>query len=140
MSARPMAYVLDSYALLAYLGGEAGQARVAEILSAASRPTSRVLSSMISLGEVLYITERVYGLPRAQEVLAALEQLPLEILPASREAVLAAAHVKAHYAISYADAFVVAAAQEWGAVAVTGDPEFRAVEALIKVEWLARSA
>jgi predicted nucleic acid-binding protein len=83
-----------------------------------------------------YIVERERDLHRAQCVLAAIEQLPLELLPVSREAVLAAAHVKARFALSYADACVVAAAQQHGAIVVTGDPEFVAVESLISVEWL----
>lgn len=37
---------------------------------------------------------------------------------------LAAAHVKAGLCVSYADAFVIALAQQVGGVVVTGDPEF----------------
>ena len=37
---------------------------------------------------------------------------------------LAAAHIKAGHALSYADAFAVAVAQELDAVMLTGDPEF----------------
>lgn len=53
---------------------------------------------------------------------------------------MAAAHVKARYAISYADAFAVVTAQNHQAVLVTGDPEFRPVakDDLIVVEWLPR--
>ena len=111
-------------------------ARVREILANSTRGQCRAVLSLISLGEVLYITERERSLPKAQQVLAAKEQLPLEILPASREAVLAAAHVKARFPISYADAFVVAAAQEQDATIVTGDPEFVAVQSLVRIEWL----
>jgi len=72
----------------------------------------------------------------AQKTLAAIEQLPLEILPATRERVLAAAHIKANFSIAYADAYAVAAAQEFKAIAVTGGPEFTQVETIIRVEWL----
>ena len=75
---------------------------------------------------------------RELDALNAVEQLPVQILEATRERVLAAAHLKATHAISYADAFVVATAQEMGATILTGDPEFRTVEALVPVEWLAR--
>ena len=53
---------------------------------------------------------------------------------------VAAAHFKARYAISYADAFAVATAQEHNCPLVTGDLEFLAVvdDGLIVVEWLAR--
>ena len=138
MSADPQIFVLDSFALLAYLGGEVGMEPVLEVLEAAFNGTNRVFCSWINVGEVLYITEREVGLPQAQAVLAAIEQLPIELLPVSKEAVLAAAHVKANYSIAYADAFAVAAAQELNGVVLTGDPEFEAVEKIISVKWLTR--
>jgi predicted nucleic acid-binding protein len=71
-----------------------------------------------------------------QRVLALVESLPVELLDASRDLVLDAAHVKAHHVLSYADAFAVAAAMRERAIVLTGDPEFETVEDLIKVEWL----
>lgn len=49
---------------------------------------------------------------------------------------MSAAHLKAHYPISYADAFAAVLAQELKATLVTGDPEFHAVQHLIHIEWL----
>ena len=138
MTASASRYVLDSFALLAHLGDEAGAARVRAVLRAASLGRAQIFLSAINLGELVYITERERGLVQAQIALNAVEQLPVQILEATREWVLAAAHLKANHAISYADAFVVAAAQEMGATILTGDPEFRTVEGLVSVEWLAR--
>jgi ribonuclease VapC len=129
-------YIFDSFALLAYLNAESGAVRVEALLQMAQRRRTRVCLADINLGEVLYITERERGLPLAQRTLAAVEQLPIDILEATRDRILAAAHVKAHYRISYADAFAVAAAQELGGCVLTGDPEFAAVEHLVRVEWL----
>ncbi|MBI2206831.1 MAG: hypothetical protein HYU41_23615 [Candidatus Rokubacteria bacterium] len=58
----------------------------------------------------------------------------------SRPTVLAAAHVKARFALSYADAFAVVAAQDHEARILTGDLEFApVVEAgIVAVEWLPR--
>ena len=96
--------------------------------------------SLINLGEVLYVVERERGLIEAQQTLAAVEQLPQEVLPVTRTAVLGAAHVKARFPLSYADAFAVIAAQEHGATVMTGDPEFEPVAeaGLVAVDWLAR--
>ena len=138
MSAEPPIYVLDSYAMLAYLDGETGMERVRMVLEQALNAQVRVLLSMINVGEVLYITEREIGLVPAQAALAAIDQLPIEFLPVTREAVLAAAHIKANHPIAYADAFAVAAAQEFNATVLTGDPEFQAVSELVTVEWLGR--
>ena len=84
------------------------------------------------------------GLLREARAVARLRKTTLSALieelleQATRERVLAAAHIKATHAMSYADAFVVAAAQEMRATILTGDPEFRTVEGLVPVEWLAR--
>jgi len=129
-------YVLDSFALLAYLGGEAGEGRVKGILHEGSRGNNRTLMSLINLGEVVYITERERGLAKAQEVLAVIEQLPIEILPIDRQTVLAAAHIQAGYPVAHADAFAIAAAQAHYGVLVTGDTEFDVVKDIVQIEWI----
>jgi ribonuclease VapC len=136
----PAAYVLDSFALLAYLEGEAGMERVRSILEGAEARRHTAYASLINLGEVLYITERERGLVEARRTLGAIDQLPLEIVGVSRTTVLAAAHVKARFPVAYADAFAVVAAQDRGAVVVTGDPEFEplADAGVIDVLWLPR--
>jgi len=129
-------YIVDSYALMAYLGDEAGAEQVKALLRQAKGDEAIIYLSLINLGEAAYIIERRYGSERLQEVLAILAQLPITTIEASFERVLAAAHIKAHYVVSYADAFAIALAQEKGAPVVTGDPEFKKVEHLAKVVWL----
>ena len=136
MSDSTTIYILDSFALLAYLGGEAGEGRVKEILHETSRGNNHTLMSLINLGEVVYITERERGLAKAQEVLAIIEQLPIEILSVDRQVVLEAAHIKANYPVAYADAFAITAAQANDGVLVTGDPEFETVKDDIRIEWI----
>lgn len=136
---RPV-YVLDSYAVLAYLGDEPGGGRVQSILSAAKEDMCRIAMSVINLGEIAYIIERERGLALAQSALAALDLLPIEIVPATTDAALSAAHVKANHRVAYADAFAVAAALALGGVVVTGDLEFAAVDGLIRIEWLPQSS
>jgi predicted nucleic acid-binding protein len=128
--------ILDSHALLAYLGGEAREGRVKQILHDASSGESRALMSLINLGEVVYITERERGLVKAQQVLAILEQLPVEILNVDRQTVMAAAHLKVHFPVAYANAFPIAAAQMYAGVLLTGDPEFEAVKEVVRIEWI----
>ncbi len=140
MAASPAAYVLDSFALLAYLDAEAGMARVRSVLEGAQAQRHTVYLSLINLGEALYITERERGLVEARRTLGAVDQLPLEIVGVSRATVLAAAHIKACFPISYADAFAVVTAQDHGAVVMTGDPEFEplADAGVVVVAWLPR--
>ena len=134
------AYVMDSFAILAYFEGESGMARVRTLLTAASEGSLNIYLSIINLGEILYIVEREQGLVAAQRTLGTIDQLPIQIQPADRSVVLAAARLKARYAISYADAFAAAVAQERQAILVTGDPEFEPLEGdgVLKVEWLSQ--
>jgi len=129
-------YVLDSFALLAYLQGEPGAERVESILTACGQDAAAGWMSIVNYGEVLYITERGRGLQAAQRVVATVDQLPINVTSADRRATFMAAHVKAHYAISYADAFAVALAHEVSGCIVTGDPEFERVEDLAPMLWI----
>ncbi len=136
MAGKSPAYVLDSFALLAYFQAEAGMSRVRALLSRAARQACAVHLSVINLGEVLYIVEREKGLSAAQQVVAAIDRLPVELVPATRAIVFAAAHVKARFPLSYADAFAVAVAHERHATVVTGDPEFASVAGIVRIDWL----
>ena len=136
MKTEPGRYVLDSFAVLAYLEDEAGADRVNAILAAARQGRASVWMSIINYGEVIYITEREQGLFAAQRAIAAMDQLPMSVVDADRRLTLAAAKIKAHHGISYASAFAVALAQAKRATVLTGDPEFRKVEQLISIDWL----
>jgi ribonuclease VapC len=134
--AEPAAYVLDSFALLAYLQDEPAASRVEKLFDQAGKEKCRLLLCIINLGEILYITERRRGLVKAQDALALIQQLPMEILPADEETVFTAAHIKANYSLSYADSFVVAIGIQEHATVITADPEFHSVEHIVEMEWL----
>jgi predicted nucleic acid-binding protein len=129
-------YVLDSFALLAYFQAEPGGEQVRDLLKEASAEKATAFLSAINLGEILYITERKLGRDTADNTLNDILRLPVQLADASTDRVIGAAHVKARYAISYADAFVVALAQEFKATIVTADPEFKRVESLTSILWL----
>ena len=133
-------YVLDSYALLAYLEAEPGSDRVSEFLEAAKGKKCRLYMCVVNLGEVMYIVERERGLPKAQETLARIDELPIEIMNADRTLTLAAAHLKMDCPIAYADCFAAALSQVKNATLVTGDAEFNKIKAdcNVHIEWLAK--
>ena len=131
-------FVLDSYALLAFLEGEEGQEEVERLLKRASGGHCQLLMSVVNLGEVAYITERERGLPTVHEILARVDELPIQIVDADRAHALAAAHIKAQVPVAYADCFAAALAELESATIVTGDPEFIQLEtaSLVRVTWL----
>lgn len=131
-------FVFDSFALFAHFEGEAGGPIVRRLLDRADSAEATIALSVINLGEAAYITEREQGPQAVKRLLAAVNQLPIRVVEADRRRTLAAAHLKAHYPIAYADAFALALAMELSATLVTGDAVFRAVESEAPILWLPR--
>jgi predicted nucleic acid-binding protein len=136
MGDAPKGYVLDSFALLAYFGNEPGAEIVEQLLRQAQSQTVTLHLSLMNLGEVYYITQRERGRDAAVAALALIDQLPILQQVVDRPRVLAASNLKANHAISYADAFAAALAQQLQGTVVTGDPEFQKVAALVEILWL----
>jgi len=128
--------VLDAWALLAYLDGEPAAQHVRQVLRSARRKQAVVLLSLIAYGECLYVIEREQGFHQAQRAVGIIDQLALRVMPADRPLLFEAAHVKARYPVSYADAFSVALARQNHGRVMTGDPEFKVVESEVRVHWL----
>ena len=137
-SPRSGEYVLDSYALLAYLEAEPGSDRIRELLEAAKDRICHLYMCVVNMGEVMYIVERERGLPKAQATLARIDELPIEIVNVDRPLTLAAAHLKMDCPIAYADCFAAALSQLKDATLVTGDPEFNKIkpDCNVRIEWL----
>ena len=128
--------LFDSFAILKYYQDETGADKVEKLLRSAKRGHLNTFMSEINLGEVYYLTIRRTGLEPAKENLERLSNLPIKIISPSSELILRAAEVKAQYAISYADCFAVATAEQLSASIITGDPEFKKVDSLVSVEWI----
>lgn len=129
-------YLFDSHALLAFFQNETGANIVYEILRKSRKEHIDRLVCVINLGEIIYITKRMFGDQKKIEILGRIHQLGFKMLPVPDTLVYQAAEIKAEYPISYADCFVIACAQEHNATIVTGDPEFKNVDHLVKIEWI----
>ena len=129
-------FVLDSFALMALLEDESGASYVQELLERAARRECELFMSVLNLGEVLYTVESRRGLEASQQVLATVDQLPIEVVDVGRSLALSAARLKAGAGVGYADCFVGALAQHLGGTVVTGDSDFRRIEDVVPIEWL----
>lgn len=134
----PAAPVLDSFALLAFLRGEAGDDKVAALLEKAGERDMLLHMTEVNYAEVKYIVLRKDGAARWAEVARDLPTLPIEFHPADRELADLAAGFKSRLNLSLADAFAVALAKKLKAELVTGDPELKAVGKEIAIQWLTR--
>jgi predicted nucleic acid-binding protein len=132
----PAAPVLDSFALLAFLRGEAGDDKVAALLEKAGERDAPLHMTEVNYAEVKYVVLRKDGAARWAEVARNLPALPIEFHPASRELADLAADFMSRVRLSLADAFAAALAKRLKAELVTGDPEFKAVEKEVRIQWL----
>lgn len=128
--------LLDSFAILAWMQDEDGAQVVEDLLYGAKRGEEQILMNIVNLGEVFYRCARVQDLQFARETLDRIRLLPIRIIPCPNDLVLQAAEIKAEYPIAYADAFLAATALREDAQVVTGDPEFKKLEHLIRILWL----
>ncbi len=137
-----MTYVLDSWALLAWMqNAPAASDEVQRLLDDASAGTSDLLLSQINAGEIFYVVAKTHSMTRAREIRTSLTRLPVAFISVSDDHVWDAAALKADYPLSYADAFAASLALNQTATLVTGDREFLPVEANeeLSVLWLHHS-
>jgi uncharacterized protein len=132
-------YVLDAWAILAFLQGEEPAAtRVREVIEGAQEGTVRLFISIVNVGEVYYRIGKLRGSKEADATLKDLSLLPIEVLSADDDTVLAAARLKMEHVLSYADAFAAVTAQQKDATLLTGDPELLDLKRVVKIEKLRR--
>lgn len=131
--------LLDSFALLAYLNREPGFEKVLDALAIAHKTGGHLLINEINIGETYYILARKRGPEKADYFLETiLPGLPLKRVPNDFDLIINAARIKAEYALSFADCFVVATACRESALILTGDREFKLIEHLVEIAWLSQ--
>jgi PIN domain nuclease of toxin-antitoxin system len=129
-------FILDSYAVLAFLFNERGAGKVTELFEKAAESDTFVFMAAPNWAEVRYMVERKVGSKQWDTVRAKLLALPIQVIPADQLLAEIAGGIKVSKRISLADCFAAALAHQKKADLYTGDPEFRTVEKEIKVVWL----
>jgi predicted nucleic acid-binding protein len=130
--------VLDSWALMAFLHDEPAAAEVEKLLLKAAEEKHKLLLCVVNWGEIYYSVARAEGETVADQKVADLATLAIELVPVDDDLKLVreAAKLKATKKMAYADCFAAALAKTRNAELVTGDPEFKEVEGEVKVAWL----
>jgi len=129
-------YVLDSYAVIAYLEDEKGAGKVERILNEAESEDTDLLMSVVNWGEAYYAIFRSKGEKRAEDALLYMEQLPIRIVELDRDSMYRVARIKASHAIALGDCFAAALAAETNYPLLTGDREFQKLATMVRVEWI----
>jgi len=130
--------VLDSHALLAFFRGEDVAVQVKDLLYKAASTDRPLHMTEVNYAEVKYMLVKKDGGDAWKQAADILTSLPIEFHPVDRQLADFAADLKARHKISVAAAFAAALTKERKVELVTGDPEFKALEKEIKINWLAK--
>ncbi len=133
---KPVVYVLDSNALMAFFQMEQGDAEVKRLIMKATVKECHLKLSIINWGEIYYSTVKSKGKSIAEQVWSFVDQLPIELVGVDQEMVRVAAIYKSMHSIAYADCFAAALAKKENAAVVTGDQEFKLLHKDIKIHWI----
>lgn len=123
-------YLLDASALYRFLIDGPGANTVSDLFKEARQTNHDVSMSVVNWGEVYYNIMKSVGRAKADQVMDAVDGLPLTIWDADLRLTRVAADIRASYGLHYADCFAAALAGDKGYVVTTDAKDFR------KVPWV----
>lgn len=136
MPRKPKAFILDSWAVIAYFEDEPAGGQIADLIASAHEEGIPVFMSVVNVGEVWYITAREISDEDANTIVKELRDLRIQFVDVDWELTLEAARFKSQHKMSYADCYAAALAKIKGGNLITGDHEFKVVEEQIKIQWV----
>ena len=116
--------LLDTSALLALRGNEAGADEVERLLREAENGVRPLLASFMTRMELLYLITREEGEEAARQALRLIDTFSIEWVSCEPEILEAAARLKAEGGLSVADSWIGATAIVRSAILIHKDPEF----------------
>ncbi|MEO8355430.1 MAG: type II toxin-antitoxin system VapC family toxin [Chloroflexota bacterium] len=128
--------VLDSYALMAFFEDEPGADFVRGLIHKAVESDINLLMSVVNLGEVWYSIARTNSPEIADQYIHEIKGMGIEIVDVDWTLTRQAAAFKVNGNISYGDCFAAAVAKDHKAELITGDKEFKVLQAEIKISWI----
>ncbi len=136
MPRKVKAYILDSWAVIAYLEDEPSASRIADLIATAHEEDIPLYMTVVNAGEVWYTIAREISENDATASIKELRDLRIQFQNVDWELTQEAARFKSQHKMSYADCYAAALAKRYKGDLVTGDKEFKAVGDEIKVHWL----
>lgn len=136
MAKKAKAYVLDTWAVIAYLEDEPSGEQVEDLIATAHEEQIPIYMSVVNVGEVWYTMTREISEEEANASVKSLRDLRIQFEDANWEITQEAARFKSQNKMSYADAFAAALAKTKKADLVTGDNEFKPLDGEIKISWV----
>jgi uncharacterized protein len=136
MAKKAKAYVLDTWAVIAYLEDEPSAPQIADLIASAHEEEIPVYMTVVNVGEVWYTIAREVSEEDANSSIKELRDLRIQFVDADWELTQEAARFKSQHKMSYADCYAAALAKTKKGDLVTGDKEFNALGNEIKIQWV----
>lgn len=136
MAKKAKAYVLDTWAVIAYLEDEPSGEMVEDLIATAHEEDIPIYMSVVNVGEVWYTLAREVSEEEADASVKSLRDLRIQFEDADWTLTQEAARFKSQNKMSYADCYAAALAKTKKADLVTGDREFKPLDGEIKILWL----
>lgn len=136
MAKKAKAYVLDTWAVIAFLADEPSGEQVEELIATAHEEQIPIYMSVVNVGEVWYTLAREVSEKEANAGIKMLGDLRIQFENVDWGLTQEAARFKSQNKMSYADAFAAALAKIKKADLITGDNEFKPLDGEIKISWV----
>ncbi len=130
------AYVVDAFAVLALLQDEPGAAEVQALLAGSVAGEASVHMCSVNAAEVLYAVWRRTDDLTARTTIADLQLARIRFHDVDLPLSLKAGALKAQYPLALGGCYAAALTQHLDATLVTGDPEFRQMQDIVRIEWI----
>lgn len=131
-------YVLDASALLRFIEDGPGAGRIEDLINQAESGRASLCISAVNWGEIYCVIYRTEGASQAETFSGQFGILPIDVVEADRSRAEHAGRFRGKFRLPYADAFAAALAVEKAASLVTADYDFKDVDEVIAVEFLAQ--
>lgn len=136
MAKKAKAYVLDTWAVIAFLEDEPSGVQVEDLIATAHEEQIPIYMSVINVGEVWYTIAREVSEEEANASVKVLHDLRIQFEDVDWTLTQEAARIKSQNKMSYADCYAAALAKVKKADLVTGDNEFKPLDSEIKISWV----
>jgi ribonuclease VapC len=118
------AFVLDTYAMVAFFRNEKGADEIEKILLDTLRGQHELYLCSYNAGEIYYALWKKDGKTNADVCRRKLFQFPITIVEADLQLTFEAATIEATHKLSYTDVHAAALTLHFDATVLTGDKEF----------------
>jgi predicted nucleic acid-binding protein len=133
--------VIDSWQVMEWIKlREPARTHFNRLIDSSIQGESVMEMSRINYGEVIYTIRKTPDIADRNEALRNFLSAPIKVHSIDDALVDEAVELKSKYPFAYADAFAAALAIRLGAPLVTGDAEYRALEAdgLLTLRWVGK--